>query len=87
METSVLDAECVIDSLYEKKIIDIADWKRSCHEKNNYPVRFSLVNSNGVIIFDIEVPDGKFFISQSRLRIIACRYHFNADDIYSKCAV
>jgi hypothetical protein len=87
MPVSRLNAECVIAQLYEKNIIEQADWKRPGIPNNNYTAVFSRGGSNGVIVFDIEVSGSLYYISQSRVRIIAARYCFNADDLFTACAV
>ncbi|MDR1301939.1 MAG: hypothetical protein LBK43_05670 [Treponema sp.] len=79
MKEYLLVAECVIMFLSQAGIIEnCTDWK-GVHPK--------MANSNGLIIFDIEVKNGQFFVSKSRTKIIAHKYGFNEDEIYTKCAI
>jgi hypothetical protein len=82
MKEYLLVAECVIMFLSQAGIIEnCTDWKGVHPKMGSYSARFKMANSNGLIIFDIEVKNGQFFVSKSRTKIIAHKYGFNEDEI------
>jgi hypothetical protein len=87
MGATLLDAECVINSLYNLDVLKKTQWKRTSLEEKYYTALFYAANSNSTIIFEIEVSNGRHLINLSRVKIIAFRHHISADDIYAKCAV
>jgi hypothetical protein len=88
MTEDLLDAECVIRHLGDQSIISICDWKNKHPNNQDYQVFFDHPGgTTGDIGLHIIKRSGQYFISRSLVTILSYRHRFNADHIYSECAV
>jgi hypothetical protein len=83
----LLDAECVIQDLYNQKIISLCKWQHGHPNDQNYPIYFNRSEGVGIIILDIIKRSGQYYIPRSRINILSSSYEFSTDAIYSKCAI
>lgn len=90
MNSNLLDADCAITSLITLQIIKDSNWKTQ-HFLNNddadYAVYFQNPFKNGDVGLQIIKRADHYFISQSRIKILAMRHKFDATDIINRCAV
>jgi hypothetical protein len=83
----LLDAECVIQSLHDQKIISLYEWRHGHPNDQNYPIRFDRPEGVGIIILDIIKRSGQYYVPRSRINILSSYYEFSPDTIYSKCTI
>jgi hypothetical protein len=87
MMEELLDAECVINHLYNQKIISPADWQNQHPNDQAYSIYFDHHDAVGIIALHIIKRAGKYYIPRSLIAILSARYRFNAEGIYSECIV
>jgi hypothetical protein len=84
----LLDAECVIRHLCDRRIISMRDWKsRHFLEQDSfdYSVYFDQPDNHGDVRIQIIGRKTQYFIPRSLVKILSFRYRFNAEHIYSEC--
>jgi len=89
MTTDLLDADCVIQHLCNLKVITVVEWRNRHPDDQNYSVYFNSPFGKlpGDIFIQIIKRSGKYYISRSLIKVLAHRHLFNAENIYSNCAV
>jgi hypothetical protein len=87
----LLEAECVLNHLANKKIITLIDWKQKdniIHIKDvDYGIYFPGAGLSSNVQIRIIKRSGKFYILKSKVEFLSCRYQFDAEDILKECAV
>jgi hypothetical protein len=83
----LLDAECVIQSLHDQKIISLSEWQHEHPNDQDYPIYFDRSEGVGIIILPIIKRSGQYYIPRSRINILSSCYRFSTDTIYSKCTI
>jgi len=83
----LLNAECVLQHLESLKIISMCEWKNRHPSDQDYSIYFENPKSPGDVRLQIIKRKGSYFIPRSIINILSYRHSFNADGIYSHCAV
>ncbi|MDR0503588.1 MAG: hypothetical protein LBH16_09755 [Treponema sp.] len=88
MNDELMDAECVIQKLFDKRLITMREWQNQHSADQDYSVYFQ---NPGNLSADIGIyiikRSGRYFVLRSLVAVLSYRHHFNAEHIYNDCAV
>lgn len=90
MNNDLLDANCVIQHLTNFGMILHRQWtdnQINPPDYSEYAVYFNNPNNNGDIRLQIITRSGRHLVSSSIIKILSHRHHFNADVIFTNCAI
>jgi hypothetical protein len=82
-----LDAECVINALFEKGILARKVWKLSKGTADNYSVNFEFVDSARIAGFLFYIKGTYHCVGKTALKNVASRFNLPIDDIFIQCVI
>jgi hypothetical protein len=85
--SELLDAECVINALFEKGIFTRKFWKLGKVSADSYDVTFELANSARIAGFTIFIRETYHCIGLTALLNHSRRFGIRVTDIASRCAL
>jgi hypothetical protein len=83
----LLDAECVINALFEKGVFTRKFWKLDKMSAGSYDVSFELADSARIAGFTIFIRDACHCIGLTSLLNHSRRFGIRVTDIVSRCAL
>jgi hypothetical protein len=90
MTDDLLDAECVIHHLCNRRVIVMRDWKSrhfTSRDSFDYSVYFDRPDTHGDVRLQIISRETCYFVPRSLVKILSFRLRFNAESIYQECMV
>jgi hypothetical protein len=82
-----LDAECVLEILFEKNILERREWKNKSNQMRYYYVRFEHGGSARVSSFVIYVNDSRHCIGKRAFENQVTRFGSDCGGIYEECKI
>jgi hypothetical protein len=82
-----LDADCVIDALFEKGVFTKKAWKLDKVTASSYDVSFEFADSARIAGFTIFIKGTYHCIGLTAIFNSSRRFHIPVDDIILRCAI
>jgi hypothetical protein len=79
-------ADCVITGLVKMGFIRDTEWRPRHPEAGNMHICFLRAETNEVICFELLRSDHEYYLSKTRLEIIAYSCNIDVSALYEKCA-
>ncbi len=84
---SLLDADCVFSTLIAENILEQNDWKNIALGTTYYFVEVWLQEKKAMMMFNVEVYNGRHVIASSSLNLFSNRFNIDFLEICKKCFI